>query len=948
MKKLLTFLMFFLLATIAAQAETLFHETFGDNSGSARAWENTYSVKSGVNDVYKDITGYTVSNAKQTKNTVGSTASGLSQTTAGTDAYITIGPLNLSNCTDMELSYQWKAASTKGTYTTKAYYATSSTGSYTEITGGTGSGATNFVERKYNIPTAAQVSTAYIKIVWNTSNTQGVIDEVDLQGTITSPDPEPEKTLIGIEATGTPAEFWKGDAFNHNGITVTATWEDETETDVTSFCEFSGYDMNTAGVQTVTVTYLEETAQYNIEVKTIANTQETAYTVAKAKELIDAGKDLETKVYVKGTVSKVDKFNEQYSSITYWLDDNTFEVYSGKNLNNTDFNSVDDLAVGDEVIIYGIIKKFTSTGKPDVYEFDKNNYLVSLIKPVVTKYNVTIGNIEHGTVTASVAEAAAGSEVTLTATPADGYKFGDWDVKDANNNVITVNNNAFTMPAANVIVSATFEAKENYEIAWFVNGAELEDETKEYVEGSSITAPENPKNIADYRFVGWSKNKREDVSNDDIVNIETETVTKPAIYYAVFAKVTSGNKTEITDVITLETTGKESGAGYSVWSNKKVNSDAIYAGYSAGGNNSIQIRTQNGNSGIYTTQSGGYLKKISVIFESHTTDARTLNVYGNTIPYTNANELYSGDTDGDKLGSFKYIKNEEKEYTLDIEPNTYTHVGFKSNNDAMYISSISITWVTGTPDTYSDYTTTVNVQEREFYLNHTWGGIEAWWNKLTPTGDGTYSLNAVCGDSYNDITVGSNYKQAQQSRYLKEEEVIPTDQWDLESINPVGNVTADEPCTFTYNPEGNELSIVAKDITYYVYNDWKGEGYTWRPLNRANPDGSYSTTGAFTTTVGIIVSTEIPAEGETVNTLAESIDADGAGVWVSSTKTPENTYTYYPSTKKLTIIQNAIVTGIEDVEVAGSAVKAYKVIENGQVIIVRGNQRFNIMGQPVR
>ena len=43
---------------------------------------------------------------------------------------------------------------------------------------------------------------------------------------------------------------------------------------------------------------------------------------------------------------------------------------------------------------------------------------------------------------------------------------------------------------------------------------------------------------------------------------------------------------------------------------------------------------------------------------------------------------------------------------------------------------------------------------------------------------------------------------------------------------------------------------------------------------------------------------------------------------------------------------NGIVTGVNDITVDG--VKAYKVIENGQVIIVRGDARFNIMGQPVR
>ena len=161
--------------------QVLFHETFGNNTGSARAWNDSYSVKSGVSAVYSGITSYTVSNAKQGKNTTGYTQSGLNQSSQGTDAYIIIGPLAVESAENMVLTYQWKAAYLKGTYSTKLYYATSSSGSYTEVTG-TGTGATTFVERSYNLPVAAQVNTLYLKIVWNTSNTQAIIDEVNLQG----------------------------------------------------------------------------------------------------------------------------------------------------------------------------------------------------------------------------------------------------------------------------------------------------------------------------------------------------------------------------------------------------------------------------------------------------------------------------------------------------------------------------------------------------------------------------------------------------------------------------------------------------------------------------------------------------------------------------------------------------------------------------------------------
>lgn len=203
MKKLLSLMMLMLLCTSAwAQEPTmLFHESFGNNTGSARDWNDSYSVKTGVEDVYSGITGYTEVNAKQGKNTTGSTLSGLNQSTQGSDASIVIGPLNVANYESLKLTYQWKAASVKGTYSTTAYYATSANGDYTEVDG-TGDGATSFVERAYNLPVEAQVSTLYLKIVFNTSNTQAIIDEVNLDGieTGTAPAVTVAKPVIEFNA----------------------------------------------------------------------------------------------------------------------------------------------------------------------------------------------------------------------------------------------------------------------------------------------------------------------------------------------------------------------------------------------------------------------------------------------------------------------------------------------------------------------------------------------------------------------------------------------------------------------------------------------------------------------------------------------------------------------------------------------------------------------------
>lgn len=72
-------------------------------------------------------------------------------------------------------------------------------------------------------------------------------------------------------------------------------------------------------------------------------------------------------------------------------------------------------------------------------------------------YAVNITPTTGGTIRASAATAKQNSQVTLTATPDNGYVFGSWTVRRTDNNAsVTVTNNAFTMPASNVTVTAMF------------------------------------------------------------------------------------------------------------------------------------------------------------------------------------------------------------------------------------------------------------------------------------------------------------------------------------------------------------------------------------------------------------------------------------------------------------------------------------------------------------
>lgn len=122
----------------------------------------------------------------------------------------------------------------------------------------------------------------------------------------------------------------------------------------------------------------------------ITNTAETAYTIAKAKELIDAGEGLSESVYVKGTVSQASKeLNATYGSLSYYISDdgttgNELQVYGGLSFESQKFTSVEDIKVGDVVVVYGKLKKFGTT-----YELDKNNILISLNGKTTGITNIT-------------------------------------------------------------------------------------------------------------------------------------------------------------------------------------------------------------------------------------------------------------------------------------------------------------------------------------------------------------------------------------------------------------------------------------------------------------------------------------------------------------------------------------------------------------------------------
>lgn len=101
-------------------------------------------------------------------------------------------------------------------------------------------------------------------------------------------------------------------------------------------------------------------------VEGIENTPETAYTVAKANELIAAGVGLNDAVYVKGKVSGITEISVDYGNATYYIsddgsDENRLLVFRGYSLEGNKFTAEDEIKLGDEVIVYGKLVNYNGT-----------------------------------------------------------------------------------------------------------------------------------------------------------------------------------------------------------------------------------------------------------------------------------------------------------------------------------------------------------------------------------------------------------------------------------------------------------------------------------------------------------------------------------------------------------------------------------------------------------
>ena len=150
------------------------------------------------------------------------------------------------------------------------------------------------------------------------------------------------------------------------------------------------------------------------------------------------------------------------------------------------------------------------TIKDDKFLMPDSNVEVSAIfekdaPPVPTEFNITVKTDGNGTASASHAKAVVGTEIRLTATPNTGYHFKEWQVISGG---VTIKDNKFLMPSANVEVKAIFEkdAPTEFTITFDGNGGTPSGGSMTTTD-QKLTSLPSASRSGSYSFDGWYTEK---------------------------------------------------------------------------------------------------------------------------------------------------------------------------------------------------------------------------------------------------------------------------------------------------------------------------------------------------------------------------------------------------------------------------------------------------------
>ena len=293
-----------------------------------------------------------------------------------------------------------------------------------------------------------------------------------------------------------------------------------------------------------------------------------------------------------------------------------------------------------------------------------------------SSHSVTVVQTEGGTIGANVDTAYPGDIVTLTATANTGYFFSVWDVRDANNNPVTVTDNQFTMPNSDVTVSASFVQGCTVTIAEVEHGTVTASATQG-VPGTTITLTATPD--ADYFLSTWIVYQTGDVHNT--VTVTNNSFVLPAYDVTVVAIFKMTEEAEIT-------------IGSGANTNNYI---PTYAYYNYSLTQQIYTASEVGQAGTIT--------KIAFMVSNSKSTTRTLDVYlkhTSKSAFTSqtgwetmssSDKVYSGSVAFQSSGWTTITLNTPFEYdgtsnlVVCVDDNTGSYVSSSSNSPQFYVYS---------------------------------------------------------------------------------------------------------------------------------------------------------------------------------------------------------------------------------------------------------------------
>ena len=413
---------------------------------------------------------------------------------------------------------------------------------------------------------------------------------------------------------------------------------------------------------------------------------------------------------------------------------------------------------------------------------------------------------------AEVALSKNGKNVQIGFKYVSSSSYGTWEVKDFKvTNASVVQPLVFNVVTKSPVVVPANPGNNVYEI-------EVEAGNNVVWTAALIDGDENAIMLGETEFIGSDSVEMMFDSNESgarswTIQISTAAyVATPSYTIIVNQEGVSGI---MTDVLDLAFTGV-TGTSYANWSNKEGSaSPAKYAGNSAAGNSSIQLRKSSAtqaSSGIITTTSGGYATKITVSWNSNTAAGRTLNVYGKNTAYSSVDNLY-GDEPGTLLGTIVKGVSTELEIPYDCQ-----FIGLRSNEGSMYLSEVRIDWsanASGTPLPLPTYNVRIasSISNGSVSSDKTTEIVSGESVTLTISPDDGYELKTLTVDN-EDVT--SFVSEGVYSFTMPSHDVIVTAQFQIiGGDTPGGDKTATIKSTHTGNVVQNLDSITEtnNDIT---------------------------------------------------------------------------------------------------------------------------------------